>query len=125
MATFWVEEESTSDLAASTLSHMESKVTIKSRMRKSTVQLFNPSPRSSNTSVHLHRKSSPPLTRKTSNVLPSPFVTSTHRSSTVSMPRVASTQTKLGRTWSTISEPPGADYDITVHQKGEYPLKFR
>ena len=124
MATFWVEEDSNSPSNALTpsLAYADRRVTIKSRMRKSTMQRFRSTPKTSQVSNLLRRKSSPPPMIKRPDVamgsLPGPQRPSMTRSV------AAISDKKLGRTWSTISEPPEIVYthceDDTLKSVSEY-----
>ena len=130
MATYWIEEDSNTQtgylVPSDTMSNMENEVTIKSRMRKSTVQRFRPSPRSSLASIQQRRRSNPPPQKNSmSNVMvPSPFVTNKQKSSAVSVLGMIPPRPKVGRTWSTMSEPPGMDYELHITQEEKFDVPF-
>ena len=123
MATFWVEEDLDTQSNAFTSSlaknqYTDRRVTIKSRMRKSTVHRFRSSPKNSHhghapkASRHPHKRSSPPSILKKANSVTTLSASSSmlsgpyrERPSSFSIAMSPFSLDTVGRMWSTVSEP--------------------
>ena len=132
MATFWIEEDSNtqSNILTPSVDHKDNRVTIKSRMRKSTVQQFRSTPKNSYSSNTLRRKSNPPPMTKKQGMAATAFMSSgvplQRSSATTTRSMAAIAPEKMGRTWSTVSEPPDiatalSEEDAFIFMSGTLP----
>ena len=121
MATFWIEEDSNtqSNVLTPSVAHADSRVTIKSRMRKCSVQQFKSTPKNSYTSSTPRRKSNPtPSVTSKRDTIPLVFLSSggvPHQRSSLTSTRstAVTSPERTGRTWSTVSEPLNIAYTLT------------